>query len=64
VGTGGVFQVPSLVGVGWRSAFIHTGCAHSLTERFDPSCGGAAHGNTQDLSSDQIQGIVKFLETL
>jgi hypothetical protein len=65
VGTGGKFQVPSLVGVGWRSGFIHTGCARTLTQRFDPSCGGGnQHGGTQELSETQIQNLVQFLETL
>lgn len=65
VGTGGEFQVPSLVGVGWRSSLLHTGCAKSLTERFDPACGGGdQHGGTQDLSGADLAELVKFLETL
>lgn len=64
VGTGGIFQVPSLVGVGWRTSFLHTGCAKTLTERFLPDCGGSQHGDTQDLSSSQVSDLVKFLETL
>jgi hypothetical protein len=64
VGTGGAFQVPSLVGVGWRRPLIHTGCAKTLADRFDPSCGGDKHGDTQDLSSGQVADLVKFLETL
>ena len=64
VGTGGAFQVPSLVGVGWRASFVHTACAKTLTQRFDPSCGGAYHGDTGSLSKDQVQDLVQFLETL
>jgi mono/diheme cytochrome c family protein/DNA-binding beta-propeller fold protein YncE len=64
VGTGGAFQVPSLVGVGWRAPFLHSGCAKTLFDRFDPSCGGAAHGDTRDLTKDQVADIVAFLETL
>jgi mono/diheme cytochrome c family protein len=64
VGTGGSFQVPSLVGVGWRRPLIHSGCAHTLLDRFDPACGGDKHGDTQSLSLDQTADLVKFLETL
>jgi mono/diheme cytochrome c family protein len=64
VGTDGVFQVPSLVGIGWRAPFIHTGCAQTLFDRFDPKCGGAKHGDTADLTKDQIADIVAHLESL
>jgi mono/diheme cytochrome c family protein len=64
VGTGGTFQVPSLVGVGWRRPLLHTGCAMTLADRFDPRCGGASHGDTADLGAEQISDLVKFLETL
>jgi mono/diheme cytochrome c family protein len=64
VGTGGVFQVPSLIGVSWRSPFLHNGCAKTLKDRFDPSCGGAAHGNVATLNSDQIKDLTTYLETL
>src|SRR5262249_44320281 len=39
VGTGGLFQVPSLVGVGWRAPYLHNGCAPTLEARFG-DCGG------------------------
>ena len=64
VGTGGKFQVPSLVGVAWRPSLLHTGCAHSLMDRFNPACGGNKHGDTADLTADQLTNLVKFLETL
>jgi hypothetical protein len=64
VGTGGEFQVPSLVGVGWRQPLLHTGCAKTLNDRFDPACGGDKHGDTQSLSTEQVGDLVKFLETL
>ncbi len=64
VGTGGSFQVPSLVGVAWRRPLLHTGCALHLKDRFDPACGGNAHADTSDLSADQIDDLVRFLETL
>jgi mono/diheme cytochrome c family protein len=64
VGTGGSFQVPSLVGVAWRRPLLHTGCAQHLRDRFDPACGGSAHADTSDLSPAQIDDLVRFLETL
>jgi hypothetical protein len=64
VGTGGAFQVPSLIGVGWRMSFIHDGCASSLTERFDPMCGGASHGNISQLNAQDVSDLIVFLRTL
>jgi hypothetical protein len=73
VGTGGVFQVPSLVGVSWRAPYLHDGCAPSLAARFDlalvdpfsgQSCAGQSHGNTSDLDDVQIASLVAYLQTL
>jgi len=64
VGTGGAFQVPSLVGVAYRAPFVHDGCAPTLRDRFDASCGGDAHGNVADLSDTEIDDLVAYLETL
>jgi DNA-binding beta-propeller fold protein YncE/mono/diheme cytochrome c family protein len=64
VGTGGVFQVPSLVGIAYRAPFIHNGCAATLRDRFDPSCGGNNHGHTDQLNEDQLTDLVAYLETL
>lgn len=63
VGTGGHFQVPSLVGVGSRAPFLHDGCAPTLTDRFG-SCGGASHGDTSKLSTGDIGDLVTYLQTL
>jgi mono/diheme cytochrome c family protein len=64
VGTGGLFQVPSLVGVGARAPFMHDGCAATLRDRFSPACGGTNHGVTSQLSESQISDLVAYLETL
>jgi mono/diheme cytochrome c family protein len=64
VGTGGAFQVPSLVGVAYHQPYMHTGCAQSLRQRFDPGCGGDKHGNTGQLSSKDLDDLVAYLETL
>jgi len=72
VGTGGPFQVPSLVGVAWRAPYLHTGCANTLADRFnasltsvDGSCtGGDQHGHWSQLSQSQVNDLVAYLQTL
>jgi len=64
VGTGGAFQVPSLIGVGWRTPLMHNGCAATLADRFDPACGGATHGNVTSLTAQDKSDLVSYLETL
>ena len=54
VGTGGKLQVPSLVGVGYRAPLMHTGCAATLADRFNPNCGGKQHGHTDQLSTAEV----------
>jgi hypothetical protein len=57
-------QVPSLVAIGYRAPFMHTGCATTLADRFRPECGGDAHGNVSGLSADQLGDLVAYLESL
>jgi hypothetical protein len=57
-------QVPSLVAVGYRAPFMHNGCAATLADRFDPKCGGNAHGNTAALNDSQRSDLVAYLESL
>ncbi len=66
VGTGGMFQVPSLIGIGTRGPFMHDGCAKTLTDRFTTAaCGGGdKHGATTSLGSSQIADLVAYMETL
>jgi hypothetical protein len=66
VGTGGKFQVPSLVGIGSRGPYMHNGCAETLRDRFSPgACGGGdKHGVTSKMSPGQISDMVAFLNTL
>jgi hypothetical protein len=67
VGTsdGEALQVPSLHGVAYRAPFIHTGCAQTLEQRFDPTCGGGSkHGNTANLDPEQVEDLVSYLQTL
>jgi cytochrome c peroxidase len=64
VGTGGKFQVPSLLGVGQRVPLMHDGCAQTLRARFDAPCGGTAHGNTSQLREDQLSDLIAYLESI
>lgn len=64
VGTGGAFQVPSLRGVANRVPLMHNGCAGSVRERFEPGCGGSAHGLTAGLSADELTALTAFVESL
>jgi hypothetical protein len=64
VGTGGAFQVPPLVGVGWRTPLMHDGCAATLADRFSSTCATSAHGNTSQLSATDVKNLVAYLETL
>ncbi len=65
VGTGRALQVPSLIGVADRLPLMHTGCAKTLKERFDPACGGGdQHGVTSHLSEAQLSDLIVYLETL
>jgi hypothetical protein len=63
VGTGGAFQVPPLVGVGWRTPLMHDGCATTLADRFG-ACATPQHGSTGTLSQQDVSDLVAYLETL
>jgi hypothetical protein len=64
VGTGGRFQVPSLIGVGSRAPYLHDGCAPTLEDRFGPCGGGDQHGVTSTLSAADVNDLVAYLKTL
>jgi hypothetical protein len=63
VGTGGAFQVPPLIGVGWRTPLMHDGCATAIADRFT-TCATAKHGNIASLSQSDIANLTAYLETL
>jgi mono/diheme cytochrome c family protein len=63
VGTGSAFQVPPLVGVGWRTPLMHDGCAATLADRFG-ACATPQHGSTGSLSTQEIADLTAYLETL
>jgi hypothetical protein len=63
VGSGGAFQVPPLVGVGWRTPLLHDGCARTIADRFG-HCESPTHGKTESLTSDQLSDLGMYLEGL
>ncbi len=64
VGTGGTFQVPTLLGLAWRAPYMHNGCAATLRDRFGACGGGDRHGRTAQLATDQIDDLVAYLGSL
>jgi mono/diheme cytochrome c family protein len=65
VGTGGMFQVPQLHGLGLRAPYLHTGCAATLRDRFTQGCGGDVRHSVGGVLTDaQITDLVGYLETL
>jgi mono/diheme cytochrome c family protein len=64
VGTGGSFQVPSLIGVAWRAPFFHNGCATTMKEHFSGSCDGKKHGDIAGLSASDILDLTAYVESL
>jgi mono/diheme cytochrome c family protein len=65
VGTGRILQVPSLLGLGARAPYLHTGCAPTVAARFSPDCGGGdRHGVTSGLTSEQASDLQAYLESL
>jgi DNA-binding beta-propeller fold protein YncE/mono/diheme cytochrome c family protein len=63
VGTGDSFQVPPLVGVGWRTPLLHDGCADTIADRFG-KCATAQHGSIGSLSPEDVSDLIAFLESL
>jgi len=63
VGTGGAFQVPPLVGVGWRTPLLHIGCGTTVADRFG-GCATTGHGNTAGLSASQLSDLTAYLDSL
>jgi hypothetical protein len=64
VGTGGTFQVPSLVGIGSRGPFMHDGCAKTLRDRFGTCGGGDKHGVTSKLTAAQLDDMLAYLDSI
>lgn len=63
VGTGGSFQVPPLVGVGWNTPLLHDGCATTIADRFG-SCATSKHGVIGGLSAQNLTDLEMYLQSL
>jgi len=63
VGTGAAFQVPPLIGVGWRMPLLHNGRAKTLGDRFT-TCSTKGHGAIASLSAQDVVDLTAYLETL
>jgi YVTN family beta-propeller protein len=63
VGTGGRYDVPSLLGVGRSAPYLHDGSAPTLEARFSQAQGDL-HGNVSLLSTDELKDLISYLETL
>ena len=65
VGTGGMRKTPTLRGIGQRNLLMSDGCASTLEGRFDVECGGGdKHGTTSNLSEEDKDALVAYLERL
>ncbi len=61
VGTGGSYQVPSLVGLRFRAPYMHNGCAATIDSRLSSmACGGAMHGGF-GLTGEQKSDLAAYL---
>jgi hypothetical protein len=63
VGTCGTFQVPPLVGVGWRAPLMHNGCAATFADRFG-KCATSGHGSLQGLPAGNLSDLTAYLDSL
>jgi cytochrome c peroxidase len=55
------------MGIADRAPFMHDGCAPTLRDRFtgNAACtGGDKHGVISHLTTEQVDDLVAFLETL
>jgi hypothetical protein len=60
-----MMQVPALRGLAFRAPFMHDGCAKTLMDRFNGTCGGGdQHGVTSHLDPGQLTDLVHYLESL
>ncbi len=63
VGTGGAFQVPRLVELGWRANWFHDGRVKTPSERFSPQAGGDLHGTVSALTTEQKADLLEYLRS-
>jgi mono/diheme cytochrome c family protein len=61
VGTGGAYQVPSLIDVAARGPWMHDGRARSLR---DAVLLGEGHGAARHLDAERLSDLLRYLESL
>lgn len=65
VGTGGAFQVPSLLGLGLRGPYMHDGCAEDLDALFTQAdCVRQGHAALAQLDSARALALRAYLASL
>lgn len=62
--TSGTFDIPQLERVYEKPPYLHNGEALSLEQIWTVYSPGGKHGQTADLSKDQLNDLVEFLKTL
>jgi cytochrome c553 len=65
VGTGGMRKTPTLRGVANKTRLMSDGCGYSFMDRFHEPCGGGdMHGDTANLSTEDKDALIAYLQTL
>lgn len=63
----GGFNTPTLLGLYYSGPYLHDGSAQTLADIVslnNAQGGGVAHGNTKNLSSQDVQDLVAYLQSL
>jgi mono/diheme cytochrome c family protein len=63
VGTGGAFQVPSLLGLRYRAPYLHDGSASTIRAVFTDAH-TAGHGEIAHLGPSDLDALVAYLESI
>lgn len=66
IGTGAVYQVPSLTGLAARRSYLHDGCAATPKAALVGACikGGGVHGGAAGLGEPQLTELTTYLLSL
>jgi hypothetical protein len=65
VGSGGIYQVPSLLGLGLRAPYMHDGCAENIDALFkQPECARTGHAQLGMLSAEDAANLQAYLLSL
>jgi hypothetical protein len=65
VGSGGAYQVPSLLGLPLRAPYMHDGCAADLEALFaDAACARSGHAQLGSLDGERRSQLLAYLRSL